>query len=71
MMKNRARHVLLLAALLGLMVAGCSPESQRVRGGGMGSDVGNRQLGPGVQLHGEVDSLYKQPQMGMAVEAQR
>jgi hypothetical protein len=71
MSKHRARHVLLLAVLLGLVVAGCSPESQRVRGGGMGSDVGNRHLGPQVQLHGEVDPLYNQPQMGMAVEAQR
>jgi hypothetical protein len=71
MLKNRARQLLLLAVLLGLMVTGCSPESQRVRGGGMGSDIGNRQLGPQVQLHGNVDPLYNQPQMGMAVEAQR
>jgi len=45
--------LLLTVALLGL--AGCSPESGRLRGGGAGADVGNRDRPEDVQLQGEVE----------------
>lgn len=40
----------LLAASLLVLAACVSPEARRVRGGGAGADVGNRQ--PFVHLHG-------------------
>ena len=46
-----SRCVLILAALTLLMSLGCSPEAERVRGGGPGADTGNRV--PPTQLHGD------------------
>jgi hypothetical protein len=41
----------LLAAVLLLIVAGCSPEAERTRAGGRGADVGNS--APPIGLHGD------------------
>ena len=41
----------LLAAVLLLVAVGCSPEAERVRGGGSGADIGNRV--PPAQMHGD------------------
>ncbi|MHB1134074.1 MAG: hypothetical protein ACYC4L_17030 [Chloroflexota bacterium] len=60
-MKERIASLLLLAALATTLAAGCSPESGRVRGGGAGADIGNRQLGPPMEIHGPIDPYYKTP----------
>lgn len=41
----------LAALLLILVLTGCSPEAERMRGGGSGGDIGNR--APPTQLHGD------------------
>lgn len=48
--RSRLATLLLLGALA-LGLAGCSPEGARVRGGGAGADVGNRD--EDEQLQGE------------------
>jgi hypothetical protein len=45
-----AWRAVLLAAMALLIVAGCSPEGERVRAGGRGADVGNS--APPIGLHG-------------------
>lgn len=68
----KKRHLLPLAILLGgLLLSSCSPEYTRVRGGGMGGDVGNRQLGPSMGIHGPVDSQFGQPIIGRASELEQ
>lgn len=44
---------LLLFAGLTLALAGCGPEGARVRGGGAGADIGNRNAGEDIQMQGE------------------
>lgn len=61
---------LVFAALLALLAVGCSPESLRSRGGGQGADVGNRYLGPALNMHGPVDPLYGMPQSGQAIRVE-
>jgi hypothetical protein len=61
---------LMLAVLLALLAVGCSPESLRSRGGGQGADVGNRILGPALNIHGPVDPLYGEPQSGQAIRVE-
>lgn len=63
----------LLAALLvlGLAAAGCSPEYTRVRGGGPGADVGNRVLGPAMEIHGPVDPSFGEPVVGQGIQQGR
>jgi hypothetical protein len=46
----RTRHILIAGLALLLGVA-CSPEAERVRGGGPGADIGNRV--PPAQMHGD------------------
>ncbi len=58
---------LALVALLALLAVGCSPESLRTRGGGPGADVGNRYLGPSLNIHGPVNPLFGEPASGQAV----
>lgn len=41
----------LMVVVLALLATACSPEGDRVRGGGPGGDIGNR--GQPVQLHGD------------------
>lgn len=55
-----ARPLAVVLLALGLLVAGCSPEATRTRGGGPGADIGNR--GRSVNLHGS------QPYGGMFFE---
>jgi hypothetical protein len=62
---------LALVALLALVAVGCSPESQRVRGGGQGADVGNRYLGPSLDVHGPVNPLFGEPLDSQVVSAGR
>jgi hypothetical protein len=45
------RAPLVVAVLLLLVSVGCSPEGERVRGGGSGADIGNRV--PPTELHGD------------------
>jgi len=47
----RRAGVGLLSVLALLAVVGCSPEDARVRGGGLGADVGNTTLP--IQMHGD------------------
>lgn len=61
---------LVLVALLALLAVGCSPESSRTRGGGQGADVGNRYLGPSLNIHGPVNPLYGEPLNGQAVRVE-
>ena len=65
----RRRNVSLLVAVIlaAALAAGCSPESGRVRGGGAGADLGNRHLGPGMEIHGQVNPLYQTPIDSQAV----
>jgi hypothetical protein len=51
MTRKSRGYGLLLAALVVLLVAACSPEGERVRSGGRGGDIGN--TGQPVQLHGD------------------
>ncbi len=53
--------------LLALAAVGCSPESLRTRGNGQGADVGNRYLGPAMNIHGPLNPLYGEPLNGQAV----
>jgi len=56
-----------LATLLlvtGLMLAACSPEATRTRGGGPGADVGNHRTP--AQIHGQTNPYYETPRYGQA-----
>ena len=61
---------LVLVASLALLAVGCSPESLRTRGDGSGADVGNRYLGPALNIHGPVNPLYGEPLDGQAVRVE-
>jgi hypothetical protein len=50
-MSTRIR-LLIVAALLLLGSAACSPEAERARSGGPGADIGNRG-GGGTSMHGD------------------
>lgn len=45
-----------LVCALALLLAACSPEASRVRGGGPGADTGNRAAE--VQLHAATSQAY-------------
>lgn len=63
------KKIAVAAALLLVVAAvGCSPEYTRVRGDGAGADVGNRTLGPSIQLHGPVNPSFGEPALGKAIE---
>jgi hypothetical protein len=64
--KRRALTNLLLTCLLvgGLVLAACSPEATRTRGGGPGADIGNHQTP--VQIHGQLNPYYETPRFGQA-----
>lgn len=67
MLRNRPQAVLaIVLVVLALSSAACSPEASRQRGGGPGADVGNRVLGPSVELHGNVDPNFDVPSPGKA-----
>jgi hypothetical protein len=63
---RRVLAILLLTGLLvgGLLLAACSPEATRTRGGGPGGDIGNHQTPP--QLHGQINPYYETPRFGQA-----
>jgi hypothetical protein len=64
---KRVAAALLLAGAL--IAAGCSPEANRVRGGGHGADVGNR--GSTVEMHGgrgPGQIYYQTPRVGPGVQ---
>jgi hypothetical protein len=63
-MDSLARTALIALLASGLLAA-CSPEAGRTRGGGPGADVGNR--APSVELHGQQDMYYETPDLGPAV----
>jgi hypothetical protein len=67
------RRLTLGAALLalGLLVAACSPEASRSRGGGAGADVGNRTLGSAMDIHGQTDPHYQEPTAKINVSQER
>jgi hypothetical protein len=52
---------LLLIALLTAVLTACSPESQRSRGGGPGSDVGNKD--EIVEMHRGAEPYYRTPNL--------
>jgi hypothetical protein len=62
------KRALLMGAVLLAVVAGCSPEATRTRGGGPGADVGNRD--PGLpEIHGPVSNpAFEVPKVGRAIE---
>ena len=56
----RAASVLARAAIAGLGIMACSsPEGKRVRGGGAGADVANRD--PVIQMHAGSRMYYETP----------
>ncbi len=70
-MRNFSKKGLALRALLFVVFAAsvaCSPEYTRQRGGGPGADVGNRTLGPSLQIHGPVNPDFAEPMQGKAVQ---
>ena len=72
-MRKLSRRGLTASALLFAIIvasAGCSPEYTRARGGGPGADVGNRVLGPSVDIHGTVNPQFGEPAVGQAVQRQ-
>ncbi len=72
MYTGKAKRLLALVLVVaGLVAAGCSPEATRTRGGGPGADVGNRTLGPAVDLHGRTNPLFDTPAIGQAEQASR
>lgn len=59
-----SRTRLLTAGVLMAALAGCedvSPEASRVRGGGPGADIGNRQ--PEVLMHAGSDPFWQTPDL--------
>lgn len=67
-MSRKKKLAAAVVLLLIVAAAGCSPEYTRVRGGGAGADVGNRTLGPSIQLHGPVNPAFDEPARGKAIE---
>jgi hypothetical protein len=68
----QSRQLLLAAVVLaGLLLAACGPEAARTRGGGPGADVGNRVLGPAMDIHGQVNPDYGESIYGKAVPDSR
>jgi hypothetical protein len=60
----------LVALLLALALAACSPEAGRTRSGGPGADVGNRpnpRVEPLPDLHGAMDPAFGTPRIGEAI----
>ena len=47
-----------------VLLAGCSPEATRTRGGGPGADVGN--WGSPIDMHGRQDVYQRTPNVGTA-----
>ena len=71
-MDTRTRVLTVTLIVGGLIVAGCSPEASRTRGGGRGADPGNR--GDTVELHGKRapgQMYYRTPAVGQGVQIQR
>lgn len=64
-MMSRARILATTLLALVLLTTACGPESERTRGGGSGGDVGNRTLGPAIELHGRVDSQWNEPEIAL------
>lgn len=66
--KRRTYLLTILAVPAILLSAACSPEAVRSRGAGPGGDVGNRILGPSVEIHGQQNQMYKTPELGKAIQ---
>lgn len=68
----RTLQYLLAAIILALaLLAACSPEANRSRGG-RGADIGNRPSQPAdVELHGTSNPDYQVPSVGQAVQKER
>jgi hypothetical protein len=64
-MDNLRRLALVGLVAMGVLLAACSPEAGRARGGGPGADIGNR--APSVELHGQKDMYHETPDLGPAV----
>lgn len=70
--RKKPRAVLAVVLLVAVLsIVGCSPEASRQRNGGPGADVGNRVLGPSVELHGTVDPNFAVPARGQASQETR
>lgn len=67
-LNRRLAPVILIA--LTLLLAGCTPEGSRERGGGAGADPGNHAFT--VDIHGDSDPAeriyYQTPSMGRGIE---
>ena len=58
-----------LAVLVAVALAACSPEAGRARSGGPGADVGNRpdpRIQPLPELHAVLDPAFHTPRIGQA-----
>lgn len=69
-MRSDRRIVAVILISLTLLLAACSPEASRERGGGPGADIGNR--GATVELHGSEEAreriYYQTPARGRGIE---
>ena len=63
-MPDRRRALAISLLMCGLLLAACSPEATRTRGGGPGADIGNRQTP--AQIHGQINPYYETPRFGQA-----
>jgi hypothetical protein len=72
-MRTRYCKLLLLnlLVLVGLLLAGCGPEANRVRGGGPGGDARNLPRDGIIRMHGERDPAYQTPFEGRAIVESR
>lgn len=66
-MMSRGQILAATLLALSLLTTACGPESERTRGAGSGGDVGNRTLGPAIELHGHIDPLWNEPEIPLKV----
>ncbi len=68
---RKVRYLLTVLVLALALLAACSPEANRTRGG-KGADIGNRPSQPSdVELHGVSNPSYQVPTVGQAVQKER